>query len=209
MELFFELALGRGQLEDVVVQGRLRGGGHEPVAPHVGQLAPGDLHALPYEDGAFGRCRSERVLHHLADPRQALRELVRVARPGGRIVVGDTDFGATVVGGPDPALTDAIGRFAIRTAREANWRLGRDLGYLFRACGLRELRVVLQLMGPVAGEFGPEVLERARRSADEAMAAGTISARDAARWLAELEAADSDGTAFMLAAFCIVAGTKP
>ena len=41
------------------------------------------------------------------------------------------------------------------------------------------------------------------------MAAGTISARDAARWLAELEAADSDGIAFMLAAFCVVAGTKP
>ena len=47
--------------------------------------------ALPYEDESFDLVLSTLFFHHLPDDakRQTAAELVRVLRPGGRLVVGD------------------------------------------------------------------------------------------------------------------------
>jgi SAM-dependent methyltransferase len=50
-----------------------------------GALAPinGNLEALPFGSGSFDVVMSRGAIQHTADPRQALRELLRVCRPGG------------------------------------------------------------------------------------------------------------------------------
>ena len=52
-------------------------------------LQEGDATALPFVDGSFDIvvCRSS--LHHFPDPAQAVAEMGRVCRPGGRVVVSD------------------------------------------------------------------------------------------------------------------------
>jgi len=45
--------------------------------------------ALPFPDDAFASAVSFNVLHHLADGASVLRELVRVVRPGGVLVLAD------------------------------------------------------------------------------------------------------------------------
>jgi SAM-dependent methyltransferase len=49
----------------------------------------GDAYSLPYADGGFTVVVTRYSLHHLLDPTAALREMVRVCAPGGRIVVVD------------------------------------------------------------------------------------------------------------------------
>lgn len=49
----------------------------------------GDVCALPFGDGAFSIVLCGAAFHHLTDPRAAFAEMVRVCRPGGRIVVRD------------------------------------------------------------------------------------------------------------------------
>ena len=49
----------------------------------------GDVYALPFEDAAFSLVTSGAAYHHMLNPRAAFREMVRVCRPGGRIVVRD------------------------------------------------------------------------------------------------------------------------
>ena len=57
--------------------------------------------ALPFPDGAFASAVSFNVLHHLADGASVLRDVVRVVRPGGVLVLADFsaegfDFAARV-----------------------------------------------------------------------------------------------------------------
>jgi ubiquinone/menaquinone biosynthesis C-methylase UbiE len=52
-------------------------------------FTPADGAALPFPDGAFASAVSFNVLHHLADGASVLREIVRVVRPGGAVVLAD------------------------------------------------------------------------------------------------------------------------
>lgn len=55
----------------------------------LGRVLPvqADLFDLPFEDSTFDFVYSLGVLHHLPDPPAALRELIRVVRPGGEVHV--------------------------------------------------------------------------------------------------------------------------
>jgi ubiquinone/menaquinone biosynthesis C-methylase UbiE len=87
--------------------------GIENVVP-----ARADARELPYEDGTFDAAYLVTVLGEVPDQGAALRELRRVLRPQGRLVVGEL-FG-------DPHLVTA--RALARHAPEAGLRVERRLG---------------------------------------------------------------------------------
>lgn len=49
----------------------------------------GDAHALPLPDASVDAAFAHMVLHSLEEPERAVRELARIVRPGGRVVVVD------------------------------------------------------------------------------------------------------------------------
>ncbi|HLW54702.1 MAG TPA: methyltransferase domain-containing protein [Candidatus Angelobacter sp.] len=49
----------------------------------------GDVNALPFPDAHFSIVSSRFAFHHLLDPLAALKEMKRVCKPGGRVVVAD------------------------------------------------------------------------------------------------------------------------
>lgn len=86
----------------------------------------GDATALPYADDAFDAAYVALALGEIPDQDAALRELLRVLKPGGRLVVGEL-FG-------DPHMV-AFG--SLRARAEAaglcfERRLGGKLGYFAR-----------------------------------------------------------------------------
>lgn len=60
--------------------GNLRRAGLEVI------LRRGDVRALPFGDGVFDFSMTAHVLEHLADPSAALKEMVRVLKPGGLLM---------------------------------------------------------------------------------------------------------------------------
>lgn len=56
----------------------------------------GDVHALDLPDASFDVVHAHQVLQHVADPVAALREMIRVCRPGGVVAVRDADYGGFV-----------------------------------------------------------------------------------------------------------------
>jgi ubiquinone/menaquinone biosynthesis C-methylase UbiE len=57
----------------------------------------GTAYALPFEDGAFDRVVCSEVLEHLHEDSRAMRELVRVLRPGGLMAVTVPRWGPELV----------------------------------------------------------------------------------------------------------------
>ncbi len=73
-----------------------------------------DALVLPFDANTFDAVRAERLFQHLSDPRAALAELLRVTRPGGWIVVLDTDYSSFTV---DSDQTDLERRLALAAAQ--------------------------------------------------------------------------------------------
>lgn len=77
------------------------------------EFVRGDVRDLAFPDATFDRCRAERVLAVVdGEPEAAIRELARVTKPGGLVVVSEIDAGTLFVNS-----TDSAGRPARRRAR--------------------------------------------------------------------------------------------
>ncbi|WP_026556105.1 methyltransferase domain-containing protein [Arthrobacter sp. 35W] len=61
---------------------------------HLNNLSfeTGNIYDLDFPDGEFDVVHAHQVLQHLTDPIGALREMRRVAKPGGIVAVRDADF---------------------------------------------------------------------------------------------------------------------
>ena len=75
-------------------------------------------------------CRAARLLEHLPVAESALTEIVRVTRPGGRIVVFDFDWDPLMIDHPDKETTRTIVRSYADSIR--NGWIVRQLARLFK-----------------------------------------------------------------------------
>lgn len=55
-------------------------------------LAQGAAERLPFTDGSIERVAMIDALHHLEDQAQAVREMVRILKPGGRLMIEEPDI---------------------------------------------------------------------------------------------------------------------
>ncbi len=58
--------------------------------------------------GSFDAVRIERVIQHIGDAAGFLREALRLVRPGGRVVVVDSDWGSLMIHPGDRSLIDRM-----------------------------------------------------------------------------------------------------
>lgn len=78
----------------------------------------GDVYALDLPDDRFDACLAHSVLETLGRPVDALREILRVLKPGGVVGVASVEYGGLILAGPDEPLLRRF--YAIR---ERIWQL--------------------------------------------------------------------------------------
>lgn len=110
-------------------------------APNVAYEV-GDFLRLPFEDGRFDLVFCRFVLAHATDPTQALREMARVTRPGGRVVAYDMVHDGIWFSPEKPAFARLL-RAALDVMRERGMEPSQGLHLapgMIRA-GLRDVAV--------------------------------------------------------------------
>ena len=164
-----------------------------------------DAVALPFDDDFFDACRSERLFQHLSDPQRGLAEMIRVTRPGGRIVVLDGDYGSLSIGSAIPEVERRVVeqyRFMMNSPFAA-----RSLYRWFKTADLDLVSFqVVPFSFDDLGVFSQTVLlDRVLREAQET---GRITNDESSRFLADLERAAEIGGFFASAQFLLVSGRK-
>jgi SAM-dependent methyltransferase len=199
--------------------GRVMGVDHDPemiaeaerraaAAGHGGEVEHriADACALPFPDGAFDAARSERLFLHLAEPERALAEMVRVVRPGGRVVVLDTDWGTRSVDAPEPDLERRMAR-VLAEGCLVNGYSGRRLYGMAKRAGLRRVRadaVPLQVTDYALWRL----LSRTEMAAEEAVRSGAMTRDEVERLDAGWRRMDAAGEFFASTVLVVVAGDR-
>lgn len=163
-----------------------------------------DAVRLPFRDDAFDGARSDRVLQHLAAPRRAFDELVRATRPGGRVVVTDSDWGTLTLSAGEVDIDDRL--VAPDWSCAETGEVGRRLRGFAAAAGLDDVTVETMTLSFTAFEAADSVLGFTGRL-DRLRAAGELSDATAQSWLSNLQ--DADEQFFSSMTLFTVSGTVP
>jgi len=171
------------------------------------ELRTASIYELPFADGAFDAVRAERVFQHLDNPEAALREMLRVTKSGGRVMLSDPDHGQAGLALDDPAhrrVYEALQRAMVRMI--VNPHSGTRLrGMLVRA-GLGDVAQLVNSFAFDHPQFMQMFFVNERLAA--ATAAGEITESEGAQFIAALAERHRAGTFFGSAVGYTVAGTK-
>jgi ubiquinone/menaquinone biosynthesis C-methylase UbiE/class 3 adenylate cyclase len=164
-----------------------------------------DAANLDLPDAAFDAVRSDRVFQYLLEPRAVLAEIRRVTKPGGRVVIAETDWETAVFDAPD----DATARInEAWTASRPNGRAGQQLHRLCKEAGLIDVSVegIVQVKTELDPLYRDGVLPALARTAVDA---GAVTRQEASRWLASLEVAADRGVFLRAFTTFVVAARVP
>ena len=75
------------------------------------QFRAGSAYALPFEDAQFDALFSHALIEHLSEPVRAMREFLRVLKPGGVMGVATPDWSGFLYGPSSPDLVAAVKAF--------------------------------------------------------------------------------------------------
>jgi SAM-dependent methyltransferase len=214
------LDVGCGTGEDVVVMAKVAGAAGRAIGLDAsaimltearrrcvaGAWCRGDARSLPFRSASFDACWAERVMVHVVPAEAVLGELVRVLRPGGRLVVTEPDHDTRVVGSPHVDVGRLVNASFI--ARGNNRTVGRQLRGLLVAEGLADVvvegRVLTFTDYATAGHF--LFLEQA---ANDAVTDGLITESAGQAWLASLQEASDAGRFFAAVTYFTAVGRRP
>jgi ubiquinone/menaquinone biosynthesis C-methylase UbiE len=162
----------------------------------------GEAHALPFPENTFDICRAARLLEHVPDAEPALKEMVRVTRPGGRMVVFDFDWDTLIIDHPDKETTRTVVMSYSDSIR--NGWIGRQLPRLFKERHLQVLSI-----DPIQVFVHYELAELFLGShLAQLQANGTLSPSSAQQWWEYLQQADRMGTLLISFTTFVIVGAK-
>jgi ubiquinone/menaquinone biosynthesis C-methylase UbiE len=165
-----------------------------------------DATRLPFKTGQFDAAVSTQVYEYVPDVDRALAELFRVLRPGGRVLILDTDWDSLVWNTLDPTLSDRF--IEAWTMRFAHPHLPRTLQHRLRNAGFRILRCdVLVLLNDT---YDPNTysLTNGEIMAEFVQHHG-LSASDVADWKQSLRELGTQGQYFFSLNRYLFQATKP
>jgi len=111
---------------------------HKDLADII-EFEAGDMFNLKYADNTFDVIVCERVMQHLENYEAALNSLIRVLKPGGRLVVQDPCWTTLVFSGADEIICHKLASHALNVIR--NPRMGMQMPVILKKLGLTNVHI--------------------------------------------------------------------
>lgn len=163
-----------------------------------------DSASLSFDDGSFDAARAERLFQHLRNPAPTFREMLRVTRAGGYIVVLDTDYTTVSVAVDEHELERRFARVTVEHSVN-NGYAAREMPLLFQNHDLNEIDVevmpFLYTDYALAREWG-----RFDETEQLALETGAFNQQELEHWHASCERAADNGSFLTQVNLVIVSG---
>lgn len=165
----------------------------------------GQAQALPFREASFDGVLAARLLLHVAEPQAVLSELLRVVRPGGRVVVMDWDFDTIAVEHSNRELTRRLLHWRCDHHGGDNWS-GRRLWRQMIAAGFCNVKATPFVS--LAYYEQDSLALSLFRAAQLARDAGAITPGEYDAWVKELRSSLAAGCFFASLVYFIVTGER-
>jgi ubiquinone/menaquinone biosynthesis C-methylase UbiE len=161
---------------------------------------------LPYPNAMFDSALAARLLLHAHEPDAVVREMVRVVRSGGRVVVMDWDFETVAIDHPNRELTRRLLHWRNDHHGGDNWS-GRKLWRRMMAAGLQSLTI--KPVVSIAHDEADGLTQSLWRAAQVSRDRGAISPNEHNTWVNTLKERIQAGTFFASIVYYIISGIVP
>lgn len=162
--------------------------------------------ALPLPDGRFDLVVASAVFGHVQNGMEVLKEMFRVARPSGTVLVFDHDIDTIVIDASDRNLTRRIVHAYCDRYFTSGWA-GRELYGMFRQANLEEIKVLPLVF--TSTQFEPYWKRMVERLSSVAVKTGGVSDDEAEAWRVDLERRSEEGRFFASRGYFCVRGRTP
>lgn len=196
--------IGLDVARDMVAAARRYASETLDIAPLL-RFEIGAAEKLPYGDATFDAAFAARLLLHVTDRVTIVREMARVVRPGGRIVMMDWDFETVTVDHANRTLTRRVLNWRCDHRGGDNWSGRRLMGYALDA-GLRQITITPVVT--VVRDEAAALTGSLWRAAAAACEAGAITPAEHDDWVAELRERIADGRFLASIVYFIVRGER-
>lgn len=175
------------------------------------RIVQGSVMNIPFADNTFDFATARLVFEHLPDPIVAAKEVLRVLKPGGKLVLTDFDFGIPPVSNPPVPEADPIREKSMHAFmdRGGDPIAGRRLWYMLNAAGCQNLDLEAvafhsgkQGINSCYPQFDPD---RVLPLVDE----GVVSTAEYQSFRAAIERFMSSENPFFLRLILMACGEKP
>jgi ubiquinone/menaquinone biosynthesis C-methylase UbiE len=121
----------------------------------------GDAQAMDFAPNSFDLVYSRMLLEYLKDKEGAVREMVRVCKPGGAVLLQDLD-GQLLWHYPEDRVVQGTVEKVVRALAATGFDpfVGRKLFSLAHRAGLRNIDVQVECYHLIAGEIEPAILDQ-------------------------------------------------
>ncbi len=166
-----------------------------------------NAYELPFADKSFCATRSERMLMHLDTPIKALREMVRVTQPGGKLVVIDSDWATLSSATGNDLIERKISGHLVSEMLPSGFS-GRNLPGQFHELGLENINVSVEAFY-VNDPNVWRLIVQAEQIEQSAIANGIVSQQEIAQWHKDIEQQFEAGKFHATLCLTMVVGTVP
>ncbi|NHJ48586.1 MAG: methyltransferase domain-containing protein [Asgard group archaeon] len=170
------------------------------------ELYQANIYELDFDDNTFDGVRADRVFQHLEHPTKALKELVRVTKSGGNIIVMDPDWTTLVLDHPNKDFTDRY--LSYQTTIITNPSSGTKLANMFLDQGLQDVTVVPDVLY-LRNYNEANIVWMIETYIDKAINEGVFQKEEAIAWIKEFKTLNEKNRFFGALTGFGVGGTKP